>query len=863
MYSVFVVLHKVKNIIPSKVPVYFECTLNNEKLTSEPMVATSEMTVDTELVFYLNEQQYTFLKQNRLNCKLSCYQKPKKLIGFVLLDVRKSESQLPPVHKKWHTLLNTSYTPRPQLLIGFGVGLVPEKPNEFENDDVLSPARLISQALQSWSPNIYLNVHQGIVCIGNGKSVFRMTCTISAHSVTQNESIAMKLLNKTIILDNSKSTSIHQMVFEGDINDLLLFWKSTVITIFHVQHHSIKPVKLHSHDFILYDYLSGLFSSVELGPFAIKLECIGFPKTEIEQLNRKNIQAKAIEKPDKMEPKSVKILSNKVSQDDSNASILESNLKSNITSNAPHATHSPAHQFRLSIDLVSITPHVMIKSPISIEYHYQLINQQCQFTTNPFSTIHKIESYISNGFCAYEFIVDPCDLLNVLIPVTINLYLVNEYKNRELLATASIPISNVLNVVKTPELQGMGDLQLVDHLVQIRNVGDLKCTVALEDFGIMQDEEKYEQETHLQLSQHENEQSAKLLSKEKETENIAINEGSSPIPQHGKSTSTPKSFDNDLYKQLHLKYKPQTTSTCTQTTAPASSTALGTPTDGTIIAANKKQLDHLFTGYKQVEQLIQEVEQLENTLTDKLSELASNNLDLIKSKQLMNQTKESLLSQHESVVSELKVQHQNELKKQLLEIEHYKELSNKLTNKSVILQQQNKELARQVDDGKQQLMTVKQTFNNTNISQLQQDNYTLKEGQIQLSNKLQKSEQVKQFYKDKCKEIQSVFDVYKQQHANEKSSKMDKDAKMVENMKWRYMLQEEEKKNQRDIGVLEQLQMELMGIKSNKKSNNIISTGDAELDRLVHEKRDLLKTGLYYNTDPVILQINEKIKSMA
>ena len=853
MYSVFVVLHKVKYIIPSKSPIYFECTLNNEKLTSEPMVATSEMTVDTELVFYLNEQQFNFLKQNRLNCKLSCYQKPKKLIGFVLLDLRRSESQLPPINKKWFTLMNTSYTPRPQLLVGFGVGLVPDQPNEFQNLDELSPERLIAQALQSWSPNVHLNLHQGNIVIGNGKSVYRMTATISAHAATTNESIAIKILNKSIILNSNKPTSIHQIVFEGHLSDLIKYWQSATFKIFHVQHLATKPIKKKEREFVLVDFLNGSLNKVEMDPFLINLECIGFPGEELKDLA--NSQKRV---PVHKEQHSV-----------------ETPLYTEPEYNASQ------HQYRLSIDLRSFMPRAVLKSPISVEYHFPLLNHNHQFATHPpIHTTNKMEAWFTNGFCAYEFVTSNVKQL-LDSPLILQIYLNEEYKTKELIGSGSVAIGNVLNATKTPEIHGMGDLQLIDHMVTVENVGDIKCTVALEDFGVADEaEEKLEiQEKVQEVTEREPEpKNAKDLEKEKikepETPRQTRKATRSPSPVN-KSKIAPVVPPVPVASSIPIPTfnRPQTapvTQTSQQTqhnTMVKQTTGQQTlkepvkPVDYRNDDAYKKQLDHLFTGYKQAETLINNADDIKQQLHDQIADLQLQTKKLEAKETKLKSLELEFIKTKEQEGNRLKQQYELDLKRVEMEMELYKNKAKDSHSKYLEINKLLKSSELQVLQGQESLIALKQGFAGTNTHLLQQENHSLKEEKVVLTNKLLKSEQAKSFYKDKCKQVQMSFDTYKKHAEEEQNSKMTKDVKMVENMKWRYLLQEEEKKNLRDMDALKGLQEDLRGIGNNGKKANGGNIGGEE-GRLIYEKQELLRTGLYFHTDPVILQIDEKLRQL-
>eukprot|EP00834_Sanchytrium_tribonematis_P000774 NODE_15_length_50561_cov_0.608081.p5 type:complete len:831 gc:universal NODE_15_length_50561_cov_0.608081:4373-1881(-) len=827
MFSVFIVLHKAKHIIPSKSPIYFECTLNNEKLTSEVLVSTSEMTIDTELVFYLNEQQFNFLKQNRLNCKLSCYQKPKKLVGFVLLDMRRAENKLPPESKKWFTLMNTNYTPRPQVLIGFGVGLVPEQPDQFLEMDELSPERLITQALMIWSPNIYLNLHQGNIVVGEGKEVYRMTATISCHFEDDKESVALKLLNKHIILNKNKPISIHQIVFEGHLSELQEFWKSTEFKVFVVKHENVKPIKVLERGFHLIDFLSGTLKIISLNNYDIKLECIGYPRDEISQ-NRK--------------PKSISPTKNDISDVSVSKIPVPVSKSTSITS-----LSNEAHQYRLSIDLRSIIGHSNIKLPVEFHYELYVLGTKNQFSTRPPVMLqNNIESFIQNGFCAYEMVMNFTDLKALLKPLNIEVFSHDQYKKKSLVGNCQINLGNVLKSERTPEIHGQGDLQLIDIPILIENVGQLKATIALEDFGEFQEKEIPE------IHKEDLREPIDNLSYLKEFGIDVENQPESPkLKAIDATTFTPHQTDEEIYRKLSLKFKSPVANIAVQTDESKQDVQhllMDQP-------ALKRNLEKLFSSYKEVEQQLTELRALDDELRLKTENIEKREASMSKEKQALLAKFELEKQQVVLKMEEIKNEKSLQLKQSEQELLIYKEKVKELMKSQKDAQSQYNMIQSKYNELNEKLIHIKHINAESTTTQLQDANHKLQSELNDIKFKLQKSEQVKKHFKERCIKLQFEFDNFKLANMQDKQSKLDTDSKMVEKLKWRYLIQEEQKKNNSDLKMLESLRKELNGI--TKKSS-----GDPEIDRLRHERQELLSTGLYHSTDPLILQLDSRIKEL-
>ena len=793
MYSVFLILHKIKQIIPSKSQIYFECTLNNEKLSTEPMIATSEMTVDTELVFYLTEEQYTFLKSNRLNCKLSCYQKPKKLIGFVLLDMRKSESVIPPTKKKWYTLMNTSYTPKPQLLIGFGIGGIEQQ--STSNLNMMSPESLIHQALQIWTPSLPLNLHQGNIVIGNGNVITRMTVTASISplnsSSLENKSIAFKLLNKQFVLNSTKSNIVHQFVFEGNYQDLMNFWTSTFMTLFLVHHENLKPIKKGERLVALIDLFNSTLSASEMDPFLISFSIIGFPTI-----------------PSPIAQKEASIIDGNLE-----TSLLvdpeEPELDSSESSHSPSIIQKPLtselHQYRLSVDLRQFTSHKAFHSDLILKFDFYPLNHHHHFSSLPFTPLINNAISIKSGFSAYEFSASPLQLSSVLHPLQLQLFSHDSSEKNSLITTFELLLYKVTSSQIQPDKQNESQLQLVDQILTNKS-GTLKTSIALEDFGLVQslEEPKSIQEPQVESVPHE-----------ESVESVRSVQSVDIKIERPKTPKTPK-----FASKIPIALKPD--------------------------------LSLTFKSYKQVEQLLQECTAIQHSLINQTA-IVANKSKIIEQQQHSLNNK---VQQHKDTISQLSKSHSdeiNELKQQLMD------LTNDSQNKQLATTQKLKEV--QLDNKQlEQQLKVKDTFIHKLQLEMQQlpqivnqrKEQQLQQELIQIEHKLKQSEQAKLIYKDKCKLLSSQITLMQENRLKEQQDKINVDGEIVEKMKWRWMITEENKKNERDQQMLKGLQQDLRKMKG--KGLN------GEVDRLMHEKQELLRTGLYYHTDPLIMQLDEKIQ---
>ncbi|KAJ1505287.1 hypothetical protein HMI55_001661, partial [Coelomomyces lativittatus] len=106
--------------------VFIQCTFNKVMLAVDPVSHTASPIWDTELAWDLEARALHFLRSQRSTIKLMCYslspQEKKELLGYIVLDLRSTESF--PAREKWMPLINNklSSKARPEIKLAFGAG---------------------------------------------------------------------------------------------------------------------------------------------------------------------------------------------------------------------------------------------------------------------------------------------------------------------------------------------------------------------------------------------------------------------------------------------------------------------------------------------------------------------------------------------------------------------------------------------------------------------------------------------------------------------------------------------------------------------------------------------------------------------
>ncbi|KAJ3278582.1 hypothetical protein HK104_002204 [Borealophlyctis nickersoniae] len=179
--------------------------------------------------------------------------------------------------------------------------------------------------------------------------------------------------------------------------------------------------------------------------------------------------------------------------------------KKNIPVSDPETAGMPFrwHQYRFSIDLRSVRDFQPKAASIYLKYAYPPFGTVSPIITHPPLDIMRSphDCLLPHSFCAFEFVMSPDRLRTYLeaVPLMVEMWAKDPFAKDTLLGTATVDLSAVCGMARVLEEGGTALIQSLDQHVlvssageqagRMRKIGDLRIVLALEDFGVLEEED--------------------------------------------------------------------------------------------------------------------------------------------------------------------------------------------------------------------------------------------------------------------------------------------------------------------------------------------------------------------------------------
>ncbi|KAJ3045743.1 hypothetical protein HDV00_007869 [Rhizophlyctis rosea] len=587
--------------------VYVQCRFNDEILTTDPVDHTPKPIWDTELAWDIDTKILGFLRSQRVRLKLICYtidtQNRREPLGYVMLDLRTAEADLP-AQEKWYQLVNSKQNGafKPEIKLGFAVapkgsdeardfgasaasgkenttndgGQKGAKLGRTSTGSEVRDSRLQSTAKPStaWTSISTLPIELmegGFYQVGTGQDQWLFCITIAFaenlsvltqrpdqkshedseyyfyYTLMGNDISSERFSNISEPTFSSQRVSIrirasvaNLQQFLRDLGKIIIYLccNSQVLgfadipltdLIWDEPADAVVVEKVYS----MYNPKQELPVSVDGKSPSVGLSMAVTPEgrtAENVAADRSKTQAKGGPSSEKtagveatqsagkwMEP----IIPEKVAEaavsyqsltERKEADIPAPNLI-NYTSAAQHfgdhhrseeGTSIRWHQYRFAVDLRSVRDFHPKAASIYFRYSYPPFGTSSPIITHPpldiLRTPHEV--LLPHSFCAFEFVMGTDRLRTYLeaVPLVIEMWGKSPFSKDVLMGTVTIDLSRVLGMPRVMEETGAWLVQSLDEYVvvssvggedgRIRKVADLRVVFALEDFGMVEEQDE-------------------------------------------------------------------------------------------------------------------------------------------------------------------------------------------------------------------------------------------------------------------------------------------------------------------------------------------------------------------------------------
>ncbi|XP_064619737.1 centrosomal protein of 120 kDa-like isoform X2 [Lineus longissimus] len=538
--------------------------------------------------------------------------------------------------------------------------------------------------------------------------------------------------------------------------------------------------------------------------------------------------------------------------------ITEQGGNSHSSSNPQYQVPPQTHHFNFSIDLKTIKNlDTTVPLNVFMRYVYPFFGSSAPVITHPTIEVQRgMEVSLPQSFCAFDFATSMQQLEDTFhrVPLIVEVYDRDRAKGLDtLLGVAQLPLPNIIEAEKARVACPNGALgwrQVFGDVVSImaadgqsRKVGDLSCSMTLEDLGAISSR-------HVTFPTSESSNAYSLSAATQQQ----------PQPAPSKEPRETQEYQAALELEMWKEAQENLFSN----------------------RLKEKEFQHmraLADEWKRrdrerellVKKKIAEYTQLEQQLKKTISEF---------------EKRERLLGSNEQEVSRLRGDLEREHERKILEMreasrrmkddcEHLVQLERLKVND---LQEQISRLRSQLDEADKkyqgldrEFMVYREQQSSKPEVRLQSEINLLTLEKVELERKIDSVTKSKIHYKQQWGRALKELARLKQKEQDHAKAELLKQQHELEHMRLRYLAAEEKEVVKTDMKELEDIKNELNKLKeqeAQRKDADSPTKGQTDLDvsyddhiaRLIEERDTLLRTGVYSSEDRIIAELDRQIR---